>query len=50
MDRLEHTLRKSMKLTKLRPTKIGRVWSFNLGTLVGCTSGRRGSPTEGRVS
>ena len=49
-DRLEHTLRKSMKLTKLKPTRIGRSLSFNLGALFGCTSGRRGSLLEGRVS
>ena len=28
---MEHTLRKSMKLINLRPTRIRRAWSFNLG-------------------
>ena len=50
INRSGHILRKSMKLTRLRPTEIGRPWSFNLGTLFGYTSGRRGFPPGGRVS
>ena len=41
MNGWEHTLRKSMKLTRLRPTRTGRAWSFNLGTLFGSASGRK---------